>query len=60
MLRDLGATEQLVNSAKFASAHVLDVLKSIIRMKLILMRLFCVQMRAFATFSATMRQPCGD
>ena len=24
------------------------------------MRLFCVQMRAFATFSATMRQPCGD
>ena len=28
MLRDLGATEQLVISAKFASAHVLDVLKS--------------------------------
>ena len=24
------------------------------------MRIFCVQMRAFATFSATMRQPCGD
>ena len=28
MLRDLGATEQLVISAKFASAHVLDFLKS--------------------------------
>ena len=28
MLRDLGATEQLVISAKFASAHVLYVLKS--------------------------------
>ena len=54
MLRDLGATEQLVNSAKFASAHVLHVLKSIIRMKLILMRLFCVQMRVCATISATM------
>ena len=28
MIRDLGATEQLVISAKFASAHVLHVLKS--------------------------------